>query len=395
MILIAAHAALAGARPALPPAGIDALYPAYLTIPNTNRMLVLGGEGADGKANDAIQELTFVRTTTSAAWARRGSLAVARREPQIAVFPGTTVVAIVGGTSSQGGALNTIETFDYPSGARTLVAAKLPAGLVHHQIVACGTGHRVLVIGGYDGTAASASLTVIELDAATPERSTVTPLRDAAGRKVTLKTARSFASAAALDNENRRLLVAGGETGSGAVLGDAELIDVAAACVAERIGLTLPFPERRTRGALVRSVTTFAPQGGDATQFEAIFYGGWNGDSLALTSFVYDAQTEAWHAGARLPQGYGRMRPPHALDDTVIAIAGGDIGTPHGPAVSANTWALYFPENGGEWQPGSAPTTMHHARAGNALAFLDGTLVTVFGKDTTSATPFAGLDAPE
>lgn len=89
------------------------------------------------------------------------------------------------------------------------------------------------------------------------------------------------------------------------------------------------------------------------------------------------------------------MRPAHAVDDTVIAIAGGDVGPLHGPAVSANTWALYFPENGGEWQAGEAPVTMHHARLGNALAFLDGTLVTVFGKDATSAAPFADLDSPE
>jgi hypothetical protein len=376
---LAAHAAFASARPALPPAGVDALYPAYLTVPGTNRLLVFGGEGADGKANDTIQELTFVRATTSAAWARVGTLAVARREPEIAMFPGTTVVAIVGGRSSQGNALDAIETFDYATGTRALIAANLPAGLVHHQVVACGHAARVLVIGG-DG-----SLTVIGLNTRAPERSTVAPLRDAAGRKVTLKTARTFASAAAVDTENRKLLVAGGETADGAVLSDAEVIDVTAACVAQGLS-TSPLPEPRTRGALARSATA---------QFEAIYYGGSNGESLALASFLFDVEANTWHAGAPLPRGYGRLRPPHAIDDTVIAIAGGDIGPLSGPASSANTWALYFPENGGEWQPGSAPATMHHARVGNALAFLDGTLVTVFGKDTTAVTPFAGLDAPE
>jgi hypothetical protein len=48
-----------------------------------------------------------------------------------------------------------------------------------------------------------------------------------------------------------------------------------------------------------------------------------------------------------------------------------------------------------EWIPGDAPKTMRHPRVGNAVAFLDGALITVFGKDTTSAQPFAGLDAPE
>jgi hypothetical protein len=56
---------------------------------------------------------------------------------------------------------------------------------------------------------------------------------------------------------------------------------------------------------------------------------------------------------------------------------------------------VYFPENGGEWTPGDAPKLMHHPRVGNALAFLDGALITVFGKNTTAAQPFAGLDAPE
>jgi hypothetical protein len=210
-----------------------------------------------------------------------------------------------------------------------------------------------------------------------------------------LKTARTFASAAVLDDDDGSLLVAGGETRRGVVLRDGELIEVTSACVARDVRVTLPFPERRTRGALAASVTTFAPPGRHATQFEAIYYAGWNGNALALASFVYDVETNAWHAGASLPPGLGRMRPARAVNDAVIAIAGGDIGTLRGPAVSANTWALYFPDDGGEWQPGTEPTTMHHARLGNALAFLDGTLITVFGKDTGAALPFAGLDTPE
>jgi hypothetical protein len=212
----------------------------------------------------------------------------------------------------------------------------------------------------------------------------VASLRDVAGRNVTLKTARSFASAASIDDTNSRLLVAGGETRKGAALSDGEIIEVTAECVAQRVVATPPLPERRTRGALTRIASG-----------SAIYYAGWNGDSLALASFVYDADANAWQAGAPLPPGYGRMRPPRAVNDTIIAIAGGDIGTLHGPAVPATNWAVYFPDNGGEWTPGDAPKTMHHPRVGNALAFLDGALITVFGKDTTAAQPFAGLDAPE
>jgi hypothetical protein len=99
--LLLAHLTLAGARPELPAAGFDALFPAYLMIPGSaNRMLVFGGEGADATANRAIRELSFSRATSSASWGVRGELAVGRREPEIAVFPGTTVVAIVGGLSS-------------------------------------------------------------------------------------------------------------------------------------------------------------------------------------------------------------------------------------------------------------------------------------------------------
>jgi hypothetical protein len=383
--LIAAQLTVASAQPQLPAAGLDALYPAYLRISGSpDRLLVFGGEGAGAKANDAIYELTFSRTTASATWTARGALTVARREPEIAVFPGTTVVAIVGGMSAQGAPLNAIETFDYATGTRTLVATKLPAGLVHHQVVPCGAGPRVLVIGGNDGNAAVASLTVIELAAAAPERSVVAPLRDAVGRKITLKTARSFASATAVDDANSRLLVAGGETRKGAISSDGEIIEVTAECVAQRIASTPPLPERRTRGALTRTAAG-----------SAIYYAGWNGESLALASFIYDAEANAWHAGAPLPEGYGRMRPPRAVNDTVIAIAGGDVGTLQGPAVSATNWAVYFPENGGEWTPGDAPKSMRHPRVGNALAFLDGALITVFGKDTTAAQPFAGLDTPE
>jgi hypothetical protein len=377
--LLMAHLTVASAQPQLPAAGLDALYPAYLRIPGTpDRLLVFGGEGAGAKANDAIFELTFSRATAAATWTARGALAVARREPEIAVFPGTTVVAIVGGVNAQGAPVDAIETFDYATGARTLVARKLPRGLVHHQVVPCGTGPRVLVIGG------DASLTVIELDKAAPAQSVVASLRDVAGRNVTLKTARSFASAASIDDTNSRLLVAGGETRKGAALSDGEIIEVTAECVAQRVVATPPLPERRTRGALTRIASG-----------SAIYYAGWNGDSLALASFVYDADANAWQAGAPLPQGYGRMRPPRAVNDTIIAIAGGDIGTLHGPAVSATNWAVYFPDNGGEWTPGDAPKTMRHPRVGNALAFLDGALITVFGKDTTAAQPFAGLDAPE
>jgi hypothetical protein len=89
------------------------------------------------------------------------------------------------------------------------------------------------------------------------------------------------------------------------------------------------------------------------------------------------------------------MRPPHAVDDTVIAVAGGDIGQLNGAAVAANTWSVYYPDNGGEWTAGAAPATMRHARLGNVLAFLDGVLITVFGKDTTAPAPFADLDRPE
>ncbi|HKQ15797.1 MAG TPA: hypothetical protein VJT80_20330 [Steroidobacteraceae bacterium] len=242
----------------------------------------------------------------------------------------------------------------------------------------CGTGPRVLIIGS------DASLTVIELDKAAPAQSVVDPLRDVAGRKVTLKTARSFASAASIDDANSRLLVAGGETRTGAASSDSEIIEVTGECMAQRVVTTPPLPERRTRGALTRIASG-----------SAIYYAGWNGDSLALASFIYDADANAWHAGAPLPQGYGRMRPPRAVNDAVIAIAGGDIGTLHGPAVSATNWAVYFPDDGGEWISGDAPKTMRHARVGNAVAFLDGALITVFGKDTTSAQPFAGLDAPE
>jgi hypothetical protein len=378
--LLLAHLTVASARPELPAAGLDALYPAYLRIPGSaGRMLVFGGEGTDAKANDAIYELTFERATASATWTARGALAVARREPEIAVFPGTTVVAIVGGISTQGSPLNAIETFDYTTAARTSVAAKLPAGLVHHQVVPCGTGPRVLVIGGDDGSAAVASLTVIALDAATVE-----PLRDVAGHKVTLNAPRSFVSAASIDDANSRLLVVGGETRSGAVANVGEIIEVTPECVAQRIRATSPLPERRTRGALTRTGSG-----------SAIYYAGWNGDSLALDSFLYDADTNSWHAGAPLPQGYGRMRPPHAVMDTVIAIAGGDVGTLQGPAISATNWAVYFPENGGEWTPGDAPKLMNHPRVGNALAFLDGALITVFGKNTTAAQPFADLDRPE
>ena len=383
--LLLAHLTVASARPELPAAGLDALYPAYLRIPGSaGRMLVFGGEGADAKANDAIYELTFERATASATWTARGALAVARREPEIAVFPGTTVVAIVGGRSTQGSALNASETFDYATGKRTSVAARLPSGLFHHQVVPCGAGPRVLVIGGDDGRAAIADLTVIELDAAAPERSTVAPLRDAAGRKVTLKSARSFVSAAAIDDANSKLLVVGGETRSGAISNSGEIIEVTPDCVAQRIRATSSLPEPRTRGALSRTGSG-----------SAIYYAGWNGDSLALDSFLYDADTNSWRAGAPLPQGYGRMRPPHAVTDAVIAIAGGDIGTWRGPAISATNWAVYFPENGGEWTPGDAPQTMNHPRVGNALAFLDGALITVFGKNTTAAQPFAGLDTPE
>ena len=375
--LFTAQLRVASAQPQLAAAGLDALYPAYLRISGSpDRLLVFGGEGAAAKANDAIYELTFSRATASATWTARGSLAVARREPEIAIFPGTTVVAIVGGTNAQGSSVDAIETFDYATSTRTLVASKLPSGLVHHQVVPCGTGPRVLVIGG--------DLTVIELQAAAPERSVVTPLRDAAGRTVMLKTARSFASAASIDDANSKLLIVGGETRNGSVLSDSEIIEVTADCVVQRIATTPPLPEPRTRGALTRT-----------TAGSAIYYAGWNGDSLALASFLYDTESNAWHAGAPLPPGYGRMRPPRAVNDTIIAIAGGDIGTPQGPAVPATNWAVYFPENGGEWTPGDAPKTMHHPRVGNALAFLDGALITVFGKDTTAAQPFAGLDTPE
>ena len=382
--LVMAHLTVANAQPRLPAAGLDALYPGYLRISGPDRLLVFGGEGANAKANDAIYELEFSRATASATWTARGSLAVARREPEIAIFPGTSVVAIVGGMNAHGSPLEAIETFDYATGARTLLATKLPAGLVHHQVVPCGTGPRVLVIGGDDGNTAAASLTVIELDAASPERSAVAPLRDASGRKVVLKTPRSFASAASIDDTNSKLLVAGGETRTGAILSDSEIIEVTADCVARRIAATPPLPEPRTRGALTRTAAG-----------SAIYYAGWNGGSLALASFIYDAEANAWRAGAPLPPGYGRMRPPRAVNDTVIAIAGGDIGTVRGPAVSATNWAVYFPENGGEWTPGDAPKTMRQPRLGNALAFLDGALITVFGKDTTAAQPFAGLDTPE
>jgi len=378
--LLLAHLTVASARPELPAAGFDALYPAYLRIPGSaGRMLVFGGEGTDAKANDAIYELTFERATASATWTSRGALAVARREPEIAVFPGTTVVAIVGGRSTQGSPLNTIETFDYATGKRTSIAARLPAGLVHHQVVPCGMSARVLVIGGDDGSAAVASLTVIALDAATVE-----PLRDASGHKVALNAARSFVSAASLDDANSKLLAVGGETRDGAVTNVGEIIEVTAECVAQRIRATSPLPERRTRGALTRT--------GNGS---AIYYAGWNGNSLALDSFLYDADTNSWHVGASLPQGYGRMRPPHAVMDTIIAIAGGDIGALRGPAVPATNWAVYFPDNGGEWTPGDAPQEMNHPRVGNALAFLDGALITVFGKNTTAARPFADLDRPE
>jgi hypothetical protein len=374
--------ALAVARPVLPPAGYDALYPAYLPLP-PDRVLIIGGEGPDATANDAISELQYSRPTATASWTARGALAVLRREPEIAVFPGTSVVAIVGGRSAAGKRLSAIETFDHATGARALLAAKLPSGLVHHQVVPCGTGPRVLVIGGDDGGRAIASLTVIELDAATPKRSTVAPLRDASRRRVILQTARIFASAAALDDTNTRLLVAGGETRGGSVLGDGEIIEVTADCMAQRIRATQPLPEPRTRGALARSAG------------EAIYFAGWNGESLALATFAYDAKTNAWRAGAPLPTGYGRMRPPHAVKDGMIAIAGGDIGAPRGEAISTDTWTIYFPENGGEWTPGNAPQTMQRPRVGNVLAFLDGALITVFGKNTTSPEPFAGLDRPE
>jgi hypothetical protein len=383
--LLLAHLTVASARPELPAAGLDALYPAYLRVPGSaGRMLVFGGEGMDAKANDAIYELTFVRATASATWTPRGALAVARREPEIAIFPGTTVVAIVGGMSTQGSPLSAVETFDYVTGARTSVAAKLPSGLVHHQVVRCGSGPRVLVIGGDDGGSAVATLTVIELDAAAPERSMVAPLRDVAGRSVMLRAARSFVGAASIDDANSKLLVVGGESRNGAVSNVGEIIDVTPECVAQRINATPPLPEGRTRGALTRTGSG-----------SAIYYAGWSGDSLALDSFLYDADTNSWHVGAPLPRGYGRMRPPHAVMDTIIAIAGGDIGAWRGPAVSATNWAVYFPENGGEWTPGDAPKTMNHPRVGNALAFLDGALITVFGKSTTAAQPFAGLDTPE
>jgi hypothetical protein len=383
--LLLAHLTVASAHAELPAAGLDALYPAYVRIPGeAGRMLIFGGEGSDAKANDAIYELSFVRATTSATWTARGALAVARREPEAAIFPGTTVIAIVGGMSTQGSPLAAIETFDFATGKRTSVAAKLPAGTVHHQVVACGTGSRVLVIGGDDGHEAVAELTVIELDAAAPERSTVAPLHDVAGRKLTLQAARSFVGAAAIDDANSKLLVVGGETRSGEVSNIGEMIEVTPECVAQRISVTAPLPERRTRGALTRI--------GDSS---AIYYAGWNGDSLALDSFVYDARAKAWHLDAPLPPGYGRMRPPHAVLDTFIAIAGGDISTPRGPAVPATNWAVYFPDDGGEWQPGDAPKLMHHPRVGNALAFLDGTLITVFGKNTSAAQPFAGLESPE
>ena len=126
-----------------------------------------------------------------------------------------------------------------------------------------------------------------------------------------------------------------------------------------------------------------------------MYFAGWNGESLALASFVYDAETNAWRTGAPLPRGYGRMRPPHAVRDKVIAIAGGDVGSPQGKAISTDSWAVYFPENDGEWTPGDAPQTMQRPRVGNVLAFLDGALITVFGQNTTSPTPFAGLDTPE
>jgi len=383
--LLLAHLTVASARPELPAAGLDALYPAYLRVPGAaGRMLIFGGEGRDAKANDAIYELTFAHATATATWTARGALAIARREPEIAIFPGTTVVAIVGGMSTQGAPLDAIENFDYATGRRTSVAAKLPAGLVHHQVVPCGTGSRVLVIGGDDGSAAVADLTVIELDAAAPEHSIVAPLLDAAGRKVTLKSARSFVGAAAIDDANSTLLVVGGETRDGKVSDVGEIIEVTSACVAQRIIATARLPDRRTRGALTRTGSS-----------SAIYYAGWNGKSLALDSFVYDANMKSWHIAAALPQGYGRMRPPHAVIDEVIAIAGGDIGTPRGPAIPATNWAVYFPENGGEWQQGDAPKLMNHPRVGNALAFLDGALITVFGKNTTAAQPFAGLDTPE
>ena len=118
--LLLAHLTVASARPELPAAGLDALYPAYLRIPGSaGRMLIFGGEGADAKANDAIYELAFERATASVTWTARGVLAVARREPEIAVFPSTNVVAIVGGLSTQGSPLNAIETFDYATGKRT------------------------------------------------------------------------------------------------------------------------------------------------------------------------------------------------------------------------------------------------------------------------------------
>lgn len=377
------------------------VYPSWFKV-NATTALVFGGYSAAGVAQGSTEQLVF--SGGVAAWTNKTAIPTPRAEAQIAEFPGTDVIAIIGGIDANGLRSNQIDLYDISANTMTTVTATLPTGLVQHAVVPCGTGAKLLVIAGEDdvGPTPVSTLSVITLNAGTPASSTVDPLKDVSNNVITLNTARMFHSADSIDANNTKLLAVAGEDTLGNVLGTSELIEVSTACVAQNVSsnkpsltASLPSSAVRTRGTLKKSTTTFTPSGGVSTAFEAYFFGGFEANALPVTTFAYDLNTNVWKLSpASLPATYGGMRFPATVDGTLIKIAGADIGSLVAPTSTKHT-AVYDPASGGSW---SAGTDMTKARFGNVTEVLSSTQLAVFGQNTTAvapATQFTDLNKPE
>jgi hypothetical protein len=392
--------------------GHEAKYAGYLTRSGTDELWMFGGESSAAGATKKV----FVYDQSANSWTAKTDLNIARKFPEVMQFPGTNLVAVIGGLDAAGNRLNSVEIFDMTNNTSTNVTATLGSVRVYGQSAPCGTatgnGAKLLYVGGETAAGAAVdTIEVITVNTANLANTTIATLKDAVPNTIHLNTARKFHDVLAFPvsgNANREIIVPGGNNGAG-TLSDSELIEVTNGCVAQNVanlggGLGFApsvkpaFPAGHSREKFSFDKTSFSiTVGGFAVSHEAILALGLDATPAhPVTTLGYDTATRSWHVAPSLAAGRGRERPAFADDGANVAVAGGDLQT--AGAETSTTMADTFDPTAAGGFGAWTTVTLNKSRLGNVAAYLNGAPYTSHGINTGFVAPntaFTGLDQIE
>lgn len=290
-------------------------FPSYLKLSNT-QVLVSGGYDSTSTAQTKIKVGTWDGGATPPTFSFGNpsgtaiNLSESRAEFPLVAVPGVAnKYFAIGGLSakSSGSFRSSVDLIDLGTPSSSAISGQAlgkdngtgtAVGAARLAAVACGTGSKVLVIGGNESGSASARLQVIDYNSGSP---TIKPLKNKDDHSTVVQMGVARINPGAYAISANKILVFGGEAANGTALSSTELIDVTNDCEFDDkdAGQTLDTTAAGTAMTEARTKFVFAPISYTVSTvtYDLLVAGGTAGTTAPTSTLAYDVDTDAWTNG--------------------------------------------------------------------------------------------------